>query len=401
MPLPTRRVAIMLDLQWPYKRHSQVFAGVHRYAEERGWVTVIDEFVHYRLNPRAKGRAPYDGIVARANRQLAIRAAKLGVPVVNVWSSSPARRRVPGVFADAAATGRLIAEHLLARGFRNFATITSPQNVANEIQLKEFHRLVAEAGFACGSTYVSQQPLRDIGHWRRTEAAIEQAMCRWVPPVGVYAAEELCGRMVVEAARIRGWRIPQDVAIIAGQNEEALCERPRPSLTSVEIGWDRVGHAAAELLDRLMDGEPPTDRPVLVPPNGLVVRESTDFFAVDNEVVAAALAFISANSHRSISTRDVARAVGTELRTLQNYFRREIARPIATEVRRVRIERAKRELARNDQSLASIAKETGFGSIQRLYEVFRRELGISPSTYRSQRNLELAAGGPRGSNKDD
>ena len=215
-------------------------------------------------------------------------------------------------------------------------------------------------------------------------------MCRWVPPVGVYAAEELCGRMVVEAARIRGWRIPQDVAIIAGQNEEALCERPRPSLTSVEIGWDRVGHAAAELLDRLMDGEPPTDRPVLVPPNGLVVRESTDFFAVDNEVVAAALAFISANSHRSISTRDVARAVGTELRTLQNYFRREIARPIATEVRRVRIERAKRELARNDQSLASIAKETGFGSIQRLYEVFRRELGISPSTYRSQRNLELA-----------
>lgn len=26
-----RRVAIMLDLRWPYKRHSEIFAGVQRW----------------------------------------------------------------------------------------------------------------------------------------------------------------------------------------------------------------------------------------------------------------------------------------------------------------------------------------------------------------------------------
>src|SRR5262249_50767426 len=94
------RVAIMLDLQWPYKRHSEIFAGVQRYAEEQGWVSIIDEFAHDAL-PRQRGQAErYDGIVARANLLLARRAVKLGVPVVNVWPSSPARHLLPGVFPD-------------------------------------------------------------------------------------------------------------------------------------------------------------------------------------------------------------------------------------------------------------------------------------------------------------
>ena len=83
----------------------------------------------------------------------------------------------------------------------------------------------------------------------------------------------------------------------------------------------------------------------------------------------------------------MAAAVGTETRTLQNYFRNTIQRPIATKIRRVRIERAKRELARCDRALDAIAREVGFGTIQRLYEVFRRELGIAPGEYRLQRQL--------------
>lgn len=76
-----RRVAIMRDLQWPYKRHSEVFAGVQRYAVERGWVSIIDEFADDTIR-RAAGR--YDGILARATPLLDRRTAKLGVPVVNV-----------------------------------------------------------------------------------------------------------------------------------------------------------------------------------------------------------------------------------------------------------------------------------------------------------------------------
>lgn len=383
-----RRVAVMLDLQWLYKRHAAIFVGIQRYAEERGWDSIIDEFVHDTLPTRRGTSVPYDGIIARVNRQLVARASGRGVPVVNVWPSSPARHLVPGVFPDSKMTGRLIAEHLLARGFRTFATLTSPKNVDNDLELKEIARLVGEAGFPCDSRQIPQNPWQDLARWRKTERKIDQWMDVWKPPIGVYIGMEGCGRMVVQACHRRGWRVPADVAIIAGKNEPTLCEHPRPSLTSIEIGYDRIGYEAARLLDRLMDGEASPQAPILLPPQGLVVRESTDFFAVDNELVASALAYISANSHRPIGPDDVARAVGAETRTLQNYFRKILDRPVATEIRRVRIERAKRELAQSNRPISEIAREVGFGDSLRLYEVFRRELGVTPSEYRKQRQLD-------------
>jgi LacI family transcriptional regulator len=378
----------MLDLQWPYKRHSEVFAGVQQYAVEQAWISIIDEFAHDTLLRERRGAERYDGIIARAIPLLAKRAAKLGVPVVNVWPSSPALHLLPGVYPDSTATGRLVAEHLLARGFRSFATLTSPENADNQLEVAEFTRLVRDAGFECSSELVPQNPDRDVTNWRRTERLIVRAMGGWTPPIGVYVGNEVYGRRVVQLSHQRGWRIPDDVAIIAGKNETTLCEHPRPSLTSVEIGYDRIGYAAAGLLDRLMRGQAAPREPLRLQPHGLVVRESTDFFAVENELVAAALAFIAANSHRRIGPDDVARAVGAETRTLQNYFHDTIQRPIATEIRRVRIERAKRELAQSNRPLDAIAHDVGFGNIQRLYEVFRRELGVSPGEYRRQRQLK-------------
>ncbi|WP_439624493.1 AraC family transcriptional regulator [Gemmata sp.] len=383
-----RRVALMLDLQWPYKRHSEIFAGIQRYAGEQGWASIIDEFAHDTLRRPRSAADRYDGIVARVNHPLARLANKRGVPVVNVWPSSPARHLVPGVFPDSAATGRLVAEHLLARGFRAFATLTSPHNVDNDLEVREFTRLVRGAGFGCASAFVPQHPHQDVAHWRKTERLIERTLDSWAAPIGVYVGQEVCGRLVVQASHRRGWRIPDDVAIVAGKNEVTLCEQPRPSLTSIEIGYDRIGYAAAELLDQLMDGHEPPAEPVRLEPEGLVVRESTDFFAVDNVLVAAALAHIAAHSHRPLGPDDVARAVGAETRTLQNHFQRTLKRPVAAEIRRVRIERAKRELAQSDRALAVIARDVGFGTIQRLYEVFRRELGMSPGEYRAQRQLK-------------
>lgn len=90
------------------------------------------------------------------------------MPVVNVWPSSPARHLLPGVFPDSLETGRLVAEHLLARGFRTFATLTSPKNVDNELEVQEFTRFVRSAGFGCVSAYIPQDPHRDLAHWRKT-----------------------------------------------------------------------------------------------------------------------------------------------------------------------------------------------------------------------------------------
>ena len=40
-----RRVAIQLELEWPYKRHAALFAGTQQYACQHGWESIIDDFV--------------------------------------------------------------------------------------------------------------------------------------------------------------------------------------------------------------------------------------------------------------------------------------------------------------------------------------------------------------------
>lgn len=388
MPV-TRRIALVLDLEWPYKRHVGVFAGTQRYAQQHGWQSIVDEYAYDTLPERRIRAIPYDGIIARATKDLAERASRLNVPVVNVWFSSPVRDELPGVFPDSEAAGRLRAEHLLSRGFCNFAALGCRGDDSHDLETREFRRVVEESGYKCTTTQISLTYAQTLAQWRRTERSIADWMDGWELPIGVYVSSESIGRMVVQMCHAREWRVPEDVAIIAGMNEETYCEHPRPSLTSMELGFERVGYEAARLLDDLMATKGKRRRPepkhILTPPEGLVLRESTDFFAVADELVSGALEFIARRSHLAITPDDVARSVKTETRTLQRRFRKHLNRTIVSEIRRVRIERAKRELVRSSRSLTDISYTVGFGHPMRMYDVFRRELGITPSEYRRQR----------------
>jgi LacI family transcriptional regulator len=387
-PENPRRVAFMLDLEWPYKRHTGIFAGTQRYAQEQGWESTIDEYVAENLPERRTKSIPYDGVIARATKKLAERAERLGLPVVNIWYSSPAWRQLPGVFSDWAAVGCLQAEHLLARGLRRFAAL-GREGRGSKIAIAAFQAEVHKAGFPCDTVKLALNPRRTYASWREHQQRIDSLMSKWRPPIGVFASTEEAGRMIAQMCRQRGWRVPHDVAIVAGMNEESLCEYPRPSLTSVELGFERIGYEAARLLDRLMDGDSPPTEPILLPPEGLVVRESTDFFAVEDPVMSAALEFIAANSQQDrIGAEDVARAVNIGLRTLQRQFRQYLDRSISAEIQRVRIERAKRELAQSKRPIYEIAKDAGFGRSMRMYEAFRRELGVTPREYRKKRRIE-------------
>lgn len=383
----------MMDLEWSHKRHAAIFVGAQQYALEHGWHTVIDEFADEELPVRPTRSMPYDGIIARATQKLADRARRLHLPVVNVWFGSPAWNVLPGVFPDFAAGGRLVAEHLLSRGLRRFAVLRRADRAVAS-QAAAFRQVVQAAGCSCVVANYPVHLSRCYSQWRQFQERIEAWMSSWQPPMGVFAATEEVGRTIVQMCHRRGWRVPQDVAIVAGNNELTLCEHPRPSLSSVERGYEKVGYEAARLLDGLIDARqaragrssPKAAQPlhIYLPPVDVVVRESTDAIAANDKLVAAAMQFISKNCHRSINREDVARAVFAETRTLQNHFHKRLGRPIAAEIRRVRIERAKRELADSNRSLAEIALDSGFGSATRLHQVFRRELGITPGQYRRQ-----------------
>lgn len=393
MPQP-RRVAIQLDLEWPYKRHAALFAGTQQYARQQGWDSIIDEFVAENLPARRTKTPTYDGVIARASEKLALRAARLDLPLVNVWFNSPARDQLPGVFPDHAVGGRIRAEHLLARGLRRFAAVVR-EDRGRKREAASFRAVVEAAGFSCVMAKIPLHPARTHAVWLKTQRRIAAWMNQWQLPIGVSVNDEESGRMIVQMCARRGWRVPQDVAIVAGSNEEVLCENPRPSLSSTEFGFERIGYEAARMLDRLMDkrgnrrGRAKRARPqhLILPPKGIVVRESTDFYAVEDETIAAALLFIAEKSHRQIGPNDVARKVGLEPRTLRRRFAKVLDRTIVSEICRARLERAKRELVQSSRSLDAIARDVGFGTRRQMCEVFRRELDVTPREYRKRRQL--------------
>ncbi len=68
---------------------------------------------------------------------------------------------------------------------------------------------------------------------------------------------------------------------------------------------ERIGYQAAVLLDRLLAGAKPPDRPVLLPPTGVAIRQSSDILAIDDPEVAAAARLIHQHGHKPIRVSDL------------------------------------------------------------------------------------------------
>jgi AraC family transcriptional regulator len=67
---------------------------------------------------------------------------------------------------------------------------------------------------------------------------------------------------------------------------------------------------------------------------------------------------------------------------MASVFRRATGSSVAGTLRRLRIDYARRELARSDRPIADIALDAGFSSQSHLTTAFRRETGVTPAAFR-------------------
>jgi LacI family transcriptional regulator len=372
------------------KLELETYAGCQRYAREAGWQLVLDPSIK-RLDQWSEGRAHYDGILARATQPLVAAARLAGVPMVNLWQDSPALGRMPSVVLDSEAAGVMAAEHLLGRGLRNFAYLGSLKPKASQLEHQGFRARVAQAGYRCTSyRYPHTIFAGDARTWEKFTTKLDEWIGTWRPPVGVFVFQDVFCRFLIDACTARGLSVPGDVAIVGCQNDEIICESMSPSLTSVELGHERMGYEAAKWLDRLMNGEAVSqERTVRVAPALLIPRESSDIFAAPDPLVSRALRFIAERSDRLLRVNEVATETGVSRRTLERKFREMVGHSIAEEMVRLRLNRAKRRLADGAVMIKTVAQEAGFQSVSHFSRVFTRTLGISPSQFRAARRIQL------------
>jgi AraC family transcriptional regulator len=83
-----------------------------------------------------------------------------------------------------------------------------------------------------------------------------------------------------------------------------------------------------------------------------------------------------------VALGDVAEAVGVAPATLARGYRAVFHLTVGERVRRLRIERAARELMATDSPLSMVALQAGFYDQSHFTNAFRRQMGVTPGEYR-------------------
>jgi LacI family transcriptional regulator len=177
--------------------------------------------------------------------------------------------------------------------------------------------------------------------------------------------------------------VPEEAAVVGVENDETLCTLASPRLSSVAFDGERVGYEAATLLARLMEGGRPPAEPIVVPPPGLVVRQSSDIVALDDPAVAAAVRSIREHACHGVTVSDVVRACGLSRSVLERRMRAALGRPPGEEIVRARFAEVKRLLVETDLPLAAIADRCGIEHPQYMAEAFKRLFGVTPGRFRA------------------
>jgi LacI family transcriptional regulator len=203
-------------------------------------------------------------------------------------------------------------------------------------------------------------------------------------PIGLLTFDSLQARQVTEACEAGGVHVPHEVAVLGGEYDHLSCTISKPKVSSIDHSPHQVGYAAAELLARLMKGEPPPPEPILIPPARVITCQSTDTLAIEEDLLAAAVRFIKRHSHERIQVTDILREVPLSRRALEKGFQARLGRSPAEEIRRVRVEHAVQLLCDTNWRMPKIAAASGFDRAELLTRAFRRELGTTPTEFRRQ-----------------
>ena len=382
-PRTTKHVALLVETSRTFGR--EILAGVNRYIAEHGhWSVFVELRALDSQVPRWLASWRGDGIIARtATAAMADAIAATGLPGVELRASK-LPHKLPFVGVDNRDLGRLVAEHFIDNGFTNFAVFDLDTERYFEERRDNFRAVLKSRGHACHEHHAARQGERPT-NWERQQAEIAHWVAALPKPVGIMACTDQLAFWLLDACRRAGVAVPEEAAVVGVENDETLCTLASPQLSSVAFEGERIGYEAAALLERMMAGEPPPTESLLVPPRGLVVRQSSDIMAIDDLQVVAAVRYIREHACHGINVADVVKHAGLSRTLLERRMRRAVGRTPGEEIIRLRFNRVKRLLVETKLSLAAIADRCGFEHPQYMAEAFKRLFGMTPGSYRAGR----------------
>jgi len=371
------RIGLVVDAVASYGRG--IIRGIMNYARSNpSWRITVEPQWSFDT-PSDIEQWEVDGLIVQTFSQAFIeKVAKTGLPATNVSNFVEGETTMPTVLPDDQAVGLMAAEYLLAQGFRELGYVWPGDVPYGKIRLDAFRDRAAQNSVPVHVCIAKKQ---DLGEW----------VAGLPKPIGVLGCNDDWAHRLLNAARHRGVRLPDEVAVLGVDNDELFNSLVTPSLSSIATPVEQIGHEAASQLNRLIHGEKLPVGPTLLPPLRVVPRESTDVLTVNDEDVVLAVRYIRDHAGQQLQVDDVLDHVPLTRRSLERRFRKLLGHSISDEIRRAHIERAKQFLVNTDMSMAQLAAACGFSSASRLGIVFGQLVGEPPTEYRAR----ARAGGRR------
>jgi LacI family transcriptional regulator len=375
-----RHVALIVETSMAYGRG--ILAGVANYmAAHSPWSIYVDQRGLSEPPPTWLDDWNGHGIIMRAQtRRIAQAVEDLGVPAVDTQHQIPGLH-VPAVIADHEAIAQMAANHLRDRHFTHFAFVGVERALWSKMRRDAFVAFLREKSLAC-HVYSPISRRRFTESWEGGQQDLAEWLQDLPKPLGVFAAHDLRALCVLDACRRIGLLVPEQVAVIGVDNDEALCKLADPPLSSVKIDFEYIGYESAALLDRLMQGKKVPKAPLAVKPQGVVTRRSTDVIAISDAITAQAMRYIHQHAGDRLSVQDIADHCAISRRVIERSFAQFLGSSPHEQIMRARVARVKQLLVETDYSLDTIATKSGLSHAAYLSALFKREVGQTPGRFR-------------------
>ena len=361
------------------KSWRQKLAGVHMFAQERGWfVQVIGRYATPdEIRSSLDEWRPIGCLVdcAMSNGSppdLLFR----DIPTVYL-DQNPAHRskRHPCLLHDSAAEASIAGGELLKLNCKSYAYIGTGKNLHwDRDRLAQFQKDVRAAGAS-----VAVLP----------QTGLQEAIVKLPKPCGILGTNDDCAIKAYHATTAAGLAIPDDVAIVGIDNDEMFCESVSPGLTSAEPDFEGAGYRLAQMLAEEIEkrekgrGKRKAGRIEFYGPLRLVRRGSTAAPSGTSPRVRRALEYIRRNAcSQSIRLDDIIEEMGCSRRMGTLQFKKETGRTILEEIHEHRFEKACDLLSRTRLPIATVVTHCGYRSDAFVKKMFLARTGLTMREYR-------------------
>lgn len=372
------QIAVLVDIDDTWGR--SIVQAISQYSRHAAWQLLIaPRDAQGRL--RIPDEMLLDGaIVSMRDKSLLSHIQQAAIPTVNVSGMFIGESWAGNVATDDGGRASMAVDHLRTRCISHFASYCPQIGRYSDGREQAFVDAVKKLGYQCHC--YSEYGRHKRSRWLEDRGRVAEWIRKLPKPVGIFAADPYPARQLVEICAWDSHEVPEEVAILSGDEDDLLCESITPSITSIELASHRIGTEASEMLARILKTGNVPASVKYVQPLRVRVRRSTENQSIADPAVSKCVRLIWDSPPDRIEVRDLVKQACLSRRTLEQRFREKLGRTPAEEIRRMRLEKSRQMIVSTQLSISAIALTCGFSSGPYLSRTFRKYYGFSPSELR-------------------